>query len=463
MEAARGREGQEPAVPPPTKSIIPSYKWPGYHPYETVQAEPQSEYPPFQPFETKGAETMFTNTQLPWRPSYLQRLVIAGFIGTFVLIIAAIEALLAVSNKTYGIATSHPDQHYLWTYGPIAFLTLVAAVWARAEYQSKLVAPWRRLMQDPVDTKKTLLLDYISDFQLFAVFKALRNKDWTVSITCAVSVLLKILIVISTGLITLSWTEVQLGAHPMVVQNTFSDNNARLSKTGTMSYYVMKGLIGRNLTYPNGMSKDYAFQSVLTNLPDSAQTRVTVDGFTNGLDCVPADVIMTGSRPMDPRLKDSTLNLTITSPGCNIKLLKLGGPSWIAEMGSKQNSSNVPFGRFAKTQCDGSQDESGARILVMFGNLTYTVDYSRNTTDYTGHPVHALAAKLNRSAQMLCVPTYTISRVDVVRNGTQTQSVELAPGGTNRTLNSLHPWAMVEAQYSAVRNLRLTSWQPIYL
>lgn len=44
------------------------------------------------------------------------------------------------------------------------------------------------------------------DFQLFVVFKALRNKDWTVSIACTVSLLIKILIVISTGLITLSWT-----------------------------------------------------------------------------------------------------------------------------------------------------------------------------------------------------------------------------------------------------------------
>ncbi|KAK7975754.1 hypothetical protein PG989_014217 [Apiospora arundinis] len=454
MEADRGRSGEEPAVPPPTKSFIPSYKWPGYHPYETVQSEPLSEHPPIQPFETKGAEQTFTNTPLPWRPGYLQRLVIAGFVGTFVLIIAAIEALLAVSNKTDGIATSHPNQHYLWTYGPIAFLTLVAAVWARAEYQSKLVAPWRRLMQDPVvDTKRTLLLDYISDFQLFAVFRALRNKDWTVSITCAVSVLMKILIVISTGLITLSWTGVHLDDHPMVVQDTFSDNNARLSKTGTMSYYVMKGLIGRNLTYPNGMSKDYAYQSVLTNLPDSAETRVTVDGFTNGLDCVPANVIMTGSRPPDPRLSDATLNLTLTSPGCDMKALRLTSPAWMSDyMGSKQNSSSVPFARFAKTQCDGTKDETGSRILVMYGNLTYTVNYKKNATDYTGHTTHALDATLNQSTQMLCTPTYTISRVEVVRNGTQTQSVELAPGGTNRTLNNIHPWAIVEAQYSAFLN-----------
>ena len=72
-----------------------------------------------------------------------------------------------------------------------------------------------------------------------------------------------------------------MGSHSMLLQDTFS-NNARLSKTGTLSYYVMNGLSGRNLTYPDGMSKDYAFQSVLTNLEDSAETRVTVDGLTNG-------------------------------------------------------------------------------------------------------------------------------------------------------------------------------------
>ncbi|KAK8069938.1 hypothetical protein PG994_006554 [Apiospora phragmitis] len=453
MEADAGRSGQVPAASGSTESTIRSYQRPGYHPYEAVQVQPpQSGHRPFQAaFEAEDAEKTFTTPPLPWRPSYLRRFVIVGFIGIFAAIIAAIEALLAISNKSFdGIATSQPDQHYLWTYGPIAFLTLVSALWGRAEYQSKLVAPWRRLMQPSVDAKRTLLLDYVSGFPLFVVFKALRNKDWTVSITCAVSVLMKILIVISTGLITLSWTGVHVDDYPMIAQDTFSNNSARLSKTGSLSYFVMKGLIGQNLTYPDGMSKDYAFQSVLTNLPNSAETKATVDGLTNGLDCVPADVGLIGARPTDPHYPGAEMKLTVTSPGCNIKLLRLGGPICPGYSG---NFSSCVFGRFARTQCDGTNDDEGARVLLMFGKFTYTMDYSKNTTDYTGQvKTHPLVGGISQSSQMLCVPTYTINRVDVVRNDTQTLSVELASDGSNRTLDSIRPWAIMDAHFAAYDN-----------
>lgn len=139
---------------------MPSYRWLGY---QTVEEEFRPEHPPSHAFDTTTGPNS-APAQLPWRPFYLRRLVIAGFIGTFILVLAAIEALLAVSNKNDGIATSSHERHYLWTYGPTALLTLVAALWARAEYQSKLVAPWRRLMQQSTDAKKTLLLDYVSTF-----------------------------------------------------------------------------------------------------------------------------------------------------------------------------------------------------------------------------------------------------------------------------------------------------------
>lgn len=240
---------------------------------------------------------------------------------------------------------------------------------------------------------------------------------------------------------------VHLSAHSMLLQDTFS-NNARLSKTGTLSYYVMHGLSAGNLTYPDGMSKDYAFQSVLADLGESAETRVTVDGLTNGLDCVPAELAMTGARPANPHYSDATLNVTVESANCGMKALRLASPAWRGQYG---NSSNVLFARFAKVQCDDTDDYEGSRALLLFGNLTYTVDYTRNTTDYTGHPDHPVVAKLHQSTQLLCVPNYTITRVEVVRNGTETKSVRAVPGAANRTLESIHPWAIMDAHYSSVR------------
>ncbi|KAI0199409.1 hypothetical protein F4808DRAFT_471695 [Astrocystis sublimbata] len=431
-------EAAEPMVSGPAGTFTSSHRSSGYHSHEMGDAETLYEHPTFQRFDTKP-QKVFTATQLPWRPFYLRRSVLGSFIATFAIIIAAIEALLAVSNKNDGIATSYHELHYLWTYGPTATLTLVAALWARVEYQSKLIAPWRRLMQRPMDAKDTLLLDYVSQFQLFAIFRALRNKDWTVSAACTVSALVRILIVISTGLITLSWTGVTSDSHPMLLQDTFSNNNARLPTIVNLPPYSLnQGLVQWNLSYPNGISKDYAFQSVLTNLPDSTETQVTVDGLTNGLDCVPTDVAVTG-------YDIGTMNLTVTSSGCNVKTLSTSNPvlTVLQPNGYYDDSAPIPasqlFARFAAIQCDEKKDGEGKAVLLMFGSF-------RNTQNST---LGSFSGTLHKSTQMICVPTYTIARLDVTRNGTQTQSVGLSPGGFNRSLESLHPWEIMDAHFDA--------------
>src|SRR3569833_2637994 len=116
---------------------------------------------------------------LRWRPFYLRRLVLALFVLVFVLIIGTVEALLFVSNSNDGLGTANAGQHYLWTYGPTAVLTLVAALWGRVDFQSKAAAPWMRLSQRPHAATRTLLLDYITTFQLAALFRSLRNRDFT--------------------------------------------------------------------------------------------------------------------------------------------------------------------------------------------------------------------------------------------------------------------------------------------
>ncbi|KAI0465529.1 hypothetical protein F4859DRAFT_520013 [Xylaria cf. heliscus] len=117
-----------------------------YYQYQLpLSEESQADVSPTQ--TSGGPSHDSASTSMCWRPFYLRRFVLFGFIAVFGLIIITIEALLAVSNRDHGLATSIPTKHYLWTYGPTAFLTGVAALWARTEYQGKLVAPWIRLLQ----------------------------------------------------------------------------------------------------------------------------------------------------------------------------------------------------------------------------------------------------------------------------------------------------------------------------
>ena len=396
---------------------------------------------------------MFADASLPWRPFYLRRRVLASFVLIFVLMLVAIEVLVVVSNRNDGLATSNPGQHYLWTYGPTAFLTLVAAAWARAEYQSKMVAPWIRLSQRDADVRRTLMLDYVSQFQLFAVYSSLRNGDFVVATTVLVSVLIKILIVISTGLITLSLLGVNTPSHPMMVRDAFVADAARLANIGTLSYHMMRGLAGKNLTYLEGFSDEFAYQSVQTNLPPTAETTVVVDALSASLDCRPATMGLLGSKPRDPRETESVMNITVTSPGCDIKRLRLTSPG---RTSGRANSSVTLFTRFAPVSCDGNgegiDDDSKNRIIIIFGKMNYTIDFSRNTTTYNGHQTNPLIAKMEQSTQLICTPGYSLGQVEVVRNSTRTKSVARLPGPWDSTLSGVSGWAMADALFKSHDN-----------
>ena len=174
-----------------------------HHEYQSVRSEQlEPDLPPHHTFDMPTLDLKHLTMQ--WRPFYLRRTVLLGFISVFVSIAVAIESLLAVSNRDHGLATSTSSVHYLWTYGPTAFLTGLAALWARTEYQSQMITPWNRLSQKITPASHSLLLNYMFQSLPFALLNSLRKRDFIVSIARIVSIILKIVITLSTGLISLA-------------------------------------------------------------------------------------------------------------------------------------------------------------------------------------------------------------------------------------------------------------------
>jgi len=451
--------------------ILGSYHWPVHHQYQPVESDRDEELRSVSPLSTStrsmvsGSESPRTPTPttlpaareltasaLQWTPPYLRRTVIASFVLVFALILVAIEVLLAFSNKHDGIATGYAGQQYLWTYGPTVVLTLVAAIWSRVEYQAKLVAPWVRLSQQPAPADRTILLDYLSDFLPYSVVKAAKNRDYLVSAASAVAILVKTLIIISTGLITLSWTPVKMESYPMTLQDRFVNDASRLG-ANALPFYMMTGTAENNLSYPDGIYQSYAFQSMHSDLPGDAETRVIADGFESSLDCQPANLNLTWARPLDPHYSDSRMNFTVTSEGCHASNVSLSPPMWC---GGNSSSCTKVFGRFARIQCGNVREKNqtrdsgsdiGEMLLLVIGNLTWTVDFSRNKSDYTGTEIiHPYLFKLNKSAQMVCTPGYSLRKIEVVRNGTKTLSTTPVRHDQNPTiLDSVSSWDIMKA------------------
>jgi hypothetical protein len=99
---------------------------------------------------------------LAWRPSYLKRRILVSFCILFVILAVALQVLLEISNKNQGLTSSNNNLRYLWTFGPTALVALIAAFWARVEYQTKVITPWINLSHGPTSAKDTIMLDYVS-------------------------------------------------------------------------------------------------------------------------------------------------------------------------------------------------------------------------------------------------------------------------------------------------------------
>ncbi len=111
----------------------------------------------------------------------------------------------------------------------------------------------------------------------------------------------------------------------MLLRDRFVNSNAKLSTTGNFAVYMVQGMRDQNLTLPEGISSDYAFQSVQTNLPDTAETKVTVDGLVNSLNCQPVNLTLEQSEVSAEELAFGLepLNLNISSLQYNVSLARL--------------------------------------------------------------------------------------------------------------------------------------------
>lgn len=170
-----------------------------------------------------------------------------------------------------------------------------------------------------------MLLDYVSEFSIFAIVKSFRNRDFIVFVTLVVSIIIKVLIVLSSGLISFQLVNVTRDCYLIVLENKFVDNSAKLARAGTLAGYVITGLESRNLTLPEGISGEYAFQSARTNLSDILETRVITDGLRNSLRCEAAQLNLVGVQLSASESPNPLLNVTLSSPDCNVALASLEG------------------------------------------------------------------------------------------------------------------------------------------
>lgn len=191
-----------------------------------------------------------------WTPFFLRRFTLFSFIAFYLLIAASIVVLVVIDRAQQGLASARTSQHYLWTYGPTAILTLAATLWGQVEYRAKQVMPWAVLRTSPTKASETLFIDYVSINQISALRISFRAGHIPVALSVIGSLLIKLVIIMSTSLLILQeqpWTirNVPVNSTEIFSSNVrFEDDAVTLWDTVGLSLY--------NAPYPPGTSTQQA-------------------------------------------------------------------------------------------------------------------------------------------------------------------------------------------------------------
>ncbi|GME31222.1 uncharacterized protein LTHEOB_12502 [Neofusicoccum parvum] len=206
-------------------------------------------------------------TEPRWTPFHLRRPVLLAAAAVFVLMVVALEVLRYVSERDDGLATVSENMHYLWTYGPTAVLTVLAALWGRVEYRSKQIMPWSLMARGRTSMEHGLLLNYMTSTTLGSLYRSVKRRHFLVSIGICGSLILRLLIIFSTGLLSLEY-------RPMVYDKEFfALDTLDLAKEVEYIEWLTDefrplsnginfwAILNYNLSHPHGTTSEYAVQS----------------------------------------------------------------------------------------------------------------------------------------------------------------------------------------------------------
>ncbi|KAL8650436.1 MAG: hypothetical protein Q9226_005141 [Calogaya cf. arnoldii] len=343
-------------------------------------------------------------------------------------------------------------------------LTGFAALWARIEYCTKQVVPWQQMSKGFASPEQSVLLDYLSPWNVLALFKARRSKHYRVAMAIAGTLMTQLLILISTGLFV-SQDEVypRSSLSPTKVFGLTEDFDP--SAVDIRAQFNLNGFNGSH-EYPVGSTEQFAFQpfylpynvslgtlldwlmAVVYQPPtDQHAARphysALVEVFSSDLDCQPSNLAS---------FKNGYGSASV--PGCDITWLSNGQQVTNGKHILMQNGTCA-----ARGVTSGSNDEDKQRFIICAMDAKiqqYTDGKPHGSFGSAGAgPMATIFADPNTC--LICLPRYSIRAGDVTMTGRTVTDVNISFPATTRQVPHLSLWQMaVSFFYSlgviAVRN-----------
>ncbi|KAI1753941.1 hypothetical protein F4782DRAFT_494489 [Xylaria castorea] len=262
-----------------------------------------------------------------WHPLWLRKATLFSFMAIFVILCLGLILIWHIVHQYDGIPLTVTTNHYAWTYGPTAILTIIVSLWRQVNYCTMINQPWHELYNGPQQATKTVLLDYVSPFQLTSFVAALKNRHLAVATTILIFTLLKLVVVISTTLFVLGNSTSSQGIS-VNLQSKFNASNYLNSLNPENRYIVTSDPVWdylilreqyRDVAPPVELSTAFTNYSITSKLPEGAgEASIQVDIFQANVTCEVPTVHWSQDVPA------AAFNVTLNAPSCNIGTIGIG-------------------------------------------------------------------------------------------------------------------------------------------
>ncbi|KAK8880092.1 hypothetical protein PGQ11_001386 [Apiospora arundinis] len=315
--------GDEPTSPRPN-TLVSAVSPIGLEPPQRQSTESSSTQDPASVINPTRKES---EPSAKWNPFPLSRLFLIPFALVLTALTTALIVLRYVSEKNQGFTLSTHNS-YLWTYSPTAVLVCAVSGWQQIEYWCKLLQPWKGLRNGPTTASNSVLLDYISPNVFSSLWRAGKLRHISALVALLGGLLLKLVIVASTGLLypIPTFTPMQnITLEALSTFNSTSNIHDFISLKESALDYGAYALTAQNLPLPDGLQPNLAFQKFA--LPKNTTLNTTefkiqsvVDVFVPQFHCESATVspfdLVGGRKTSSPATLVFGLNSTVSWPSC---------------------------------------------------------------------------------------------------------------------------------------------------
>lgn len=142
---------------------------------------------------------------------------------------------------------------------------MFAALWGQLEQSAKQIMPWSIISSNGAITEHGLMLNYLTSSMLGSLYRSLKRRHFLISLGICGSLLLRLAIIFSSGLLRLEYRSVT-SASDLRFQDTFdlskkvnhAERGPLFPEEKSLGYW---SILKYGLSYPSGTTSRSAVQS----------------------------------------------------------------------------------------------------------------------------------------------------------------------------------------------------------